>query len=350
MTREALLQKSRDCVRFGRICYTGLPRIFGQATWGKAAYAFGGKFLKRLNQEMRFDIVHAHFAIASGHVAQLVADEGGPPFVVSIHGYEVAFTAKRPGGKAVLRRVLGSARAVIANSSRTRDRILELGNVDPGLVRIIYQGGDCEAENDVPLVKIEHHSEEFQVLTVGGLERQKGQDVVLRAAARLNRGGFPVRCTFIGEGNDLPRLQRLVRELGLGGQVVFTGPVPPQRMGKYYEACNAFVLPSWNEAFGVAYVEAMHYGKPVVGLVGEGGPEDLARLGAGIVRIPRDDDAVLASIISRWIRLPAEAEEMGRRNRDLARRELTWACHARKLMKLYEEILNGKCLQDAMSV
>lgn len=325
---------------FDRICYTGLPRRVGQATWGRAAWWFGRKTLRSLHRQYQFDLVHAHFATASGRVAQLFSENGGPPFVLSIHGYELAFTVERcPGGKKLVQKVIGASRAVIVNSLRTRERVLALGGMDPDKVRLIYQGGEVDGSTAIRPYTNRSGPHELNVLTVGGLERQKGQEVVLRAVARLQRAGIPIRCTFVGDGNDRRRLCSLVRELNISDRVAFVGSISPQEIGSYYAKCDAFVLPSWNEAFGVVYVEAMHFGKPLVGCTGEGGPEDLAAAGAGIVRIAKGDDAALSSILAEWARHPELAEQIGRKNQEIARREYSWNRHAERLAGLYEEIL-----------
>jgi teichuronic acid biosynthesis glycosyltransferase TuaC len=104
-------------------------------------------------------------------------------------------------------------------------------------------------------------------------------------------------------------------------------------------ACDIFTLPSWNEGFGIVYLEAMACGKPVIGCQGEG-IEDFVEHGrTGLLAKPKDVDSLfeaLEFLISR----PHEAEAMGVQARKLVFENYTWAKNAEKIIKLYEEVIN----------
>src|SRR4029450_9745135 len=78
----------------------------------------------------------------------------------------------------------------------------------------------------------------------------------------------------IGDGPELPRLRALA-----DGRVTFTGELAPERALHELARCHVMALPSVDEAFGVAYVEALARGVPAIGVRGEGGPEEIAALG-----------------------------------------------------------------------
>ena len=67
-----------------------------------------------------------------------------------------------------------------------------------------------------------------------------------------------------GDDSELERLKSRARDLGMGDKVVFTGSVPQSRLPAYYSAADVFVLPSYTESFGLAALEAMACGTPVV--------------------------------------------------------------------------------------
>ena len=78
---------------------------------------------------------------------------------------------------------------------------------------------------------------------------------------------------IVGEGDDRDRLENLARETGVRDSVVFTGWVDEDELPAYYSSCDVFAMPSrvekrngrWTgEGFGIAYIEAAAFGKPVV--------------------------------------------------------------------------------------
>jgi teichuronic acid biosynthesis glycosyltransferase TuaC len=102
------------------------------------------------------------------------------------------------------------------------------------------------------------------------------------------------------------------------------------------------VLPSVDEAFGVAYAEALACGVPAVGCSDEGGPEEIASLGEGMLLVPPGDvDALARTIVQslsnreRWTRLSEAA-------RRTAAEHLSWERCGRATVAAYEDALSGE--------
>ena len=85
-----------------------------------------------------------------------------------------------------------------------------------------------------------------------------------------------------------------------------------------------FVLPSVDEAFGVAYVEAMAGGVPAIGCAGEAGPEEIAAQGEGLLLVPPRDPAALAAAIDRLLADDGERARLGGEARRTVERAFTW--------------------------
>jgi teichuronic acid biosynthesis glycosyltransferase TuaC len=83
-------------------------------------------------------------------------------------------------------------------------------------------------------------------------------------------------------------------------------------------------MPSVDEAFGVAYIEAMAGGVPAVGCTGEDGPEEIAAAGGGIELVPPRDARTLADKIDALLSDPERLVALGRAAHDTVRREFTW--------------------------
>lgn len=134
------------------------------------------------------------------------------------------------------------------------------------------------------------------LLTVRRLEPRMGIDRLLRALPLLGRAD--VTLVVAGTGSLAGDLPRLAAELGLGERVLFVGPVSDDsRLADWYRAADLFVLPTTAyEGFGMATVEALASGTPVVGTAIGATPELLAPLDPRLVAPTADPDALAAVI------------------------------------------------------
>lgn len=97
-------------------------------------------------------------------------------------------------------------------------------------------------------------------------EKNKGYDKILKAMQTL-QASFPnLKYLFVGkyELAEKERLEKLIEELELNGKVVFTGFVPDEELADHYNICDVYVMPSEKEGFGISFIEALYYGKPVI--------------------------------------------------------------------------------------
>jgi glycosyltransferase involved in cell wall biosynthesis len=141
----------------------------------------------------------------------------------------------------------------------------------------------------------------------------------------------------IGDGPGRRPLERLAGELGLSERVRFLGQLEHAQALAEARRCHAFVMPGVEEPFGVAFVEAMAGGLPAIGARGEGGPEEIAAAGEGMLLVPPDDHRVLAvSLAELFERGP---ERLGEAARETVRRHFTWEQCGRATVAAYEEAL-----------
>jgi phosphatidylinositol alpha-1,6-mannosyltransferase len=135
------------------------------------------------------------------------------------------------------------------------------------------------------------------LLTVGRMaadEREKGQDRVIALLPELLRLGHDAAYVVIGEGDDRPRLERLAEKMGLSDRVLFLGPVSSEVAVQAYRMADLFLMPSKQEGFGIAFLEAMACGTPALGLR-FGGSIDPLDGGLGLIV---DEDGLLEGVLS----------------------------------------------------
>jgi teichuronic acid biosynthesis glycosyltransferase TuaC len=159
---------------------------------------------------------------------------------------------------------------------------------------------------------------------------------VLHALAELG-DRLKLDYLVIGDGPGRRPLERLAAELGIAERVIFLGQLEHQRALAEARRCHAYVMPGVEEPFGVAYVEAMAAGLPAVGARGEGGPEDIAAAGEGMLLVPPDDHAALAETLARLFE--HGPEELGKAARETVERNFTWERCGRATVEAYEKAL-----------
>jgi glycosyltransferase involved in cell wall biosynthesis len=305
--------------------YISPPRGRAYARWG----AWAAPALARaLSREAPFDVVHAHNAVPAGDA--VLRAKTGLPLVTSLHGGDVLWTTSRvPGGRAAVERVLAGSRLVLANSAGVERLAREHGAHD---ARVVHLGTDLppRGESGSP-----DTAPEPLIVTVGHLVARKRHADVLEAIAALPG----VRYLVIGDGPERPGLERRAAALGVADRVEFAGQLVPQEALHRARTAWCFVMVSTEEAFGVAYIEAMAAGIPAIGCAGEPGPEEIAAAGAGIVLVPPRSPSTLAESLRRLLGDRDERLALGAAARVTVEREFTWGRCGEQTVQAYADAL-----------
>lgn len=152
------------------------------------------------------------------------------------------------------------------------------------------------------------------LLLVGRLdprEREKGHRQLIGLLPRLF-GEFPdVQLVFPGPGADQESVRDLAQRTGVGAAVFLPGHVSVFLLERLYATCYAFVMPSRQEGFGLAYLEAMNYGKPCVGCHNQGAEEVIVEGETGFLVHDPDDQQELGDTLLKLLRNPALSQSLG---------------------------------------
>jgi teichuronic acid biosynthesis glycosyltransferase TuaC len=329
MLREERTQ-FRDGLPIAYLRYVSPPRdrsYPGWGAWAAPAVAYG---LRRLRRSFPFELIHAHNAVPAGDSVRLARPS--VPLVVSVHGGDVLYTAVRSeaGAKAVARG-LGAARLVLANSHGIAELARAHGAAE---TRVVHLGADLPAASRPP-----PGERAPTLVTVGHLIARKRHADVVRALAVLGQKHPALRYAIVGEGPERVALEGLSARLGVAGRVEFHGQLAPDRAVALARRCTLFVMPSTEEAFGVAYVEAMAGGVPAIGCRGEPGPEEIAAAGDGLVLVPPGDVERLTQRIDELLGDPHRLREAGQRARATVAANFTWERCGSETVAAYEHAL-----------
>jgi glycosyltransferase involved in cell wall biosynthesis len=143
----------------------------------------------------------------------------------------------------------------------------------------------------------------LRLVGVGRLSPEKGFDLLVEAVALARSGGTEVEATIVGDGPERVRLEQLIRARGLDGIVRLAGPVPRPELGPWFADAHAAVAPSRREGLGLAALDAIAAGRPVIATRVGGLPEAVREGEDGLLVTPEDPMA-LAEALSR-LPLPA---------------------------------------------
>lgn len=310
------------------------------------------KLMDRLIKEKKPDLIHAHVAHPDGAAAAAFGEKYNLPVVITVHGQDFAHTLKRsPKSAEIVKDTLRRADRVILVSDKLKQNYgLEQWADDLDKFKVIYNGVNLEEVSGYSGVHEEDQYEEDQydenqlrspvLLTVGFLRQPKGHVYVLRALAESSLLKVYPNLVYriVGDGAERENLEEKVRELGLKNHVEFLGELPYPEAMREMAKCDIFVMPSWNEAFGVVYLEALAHGKPVIGTKGEGIAPLLEKEEVGLTVRPRNSEDIslaLETLLSH----PEQARAMGAKGRELVYDRFTWEQNARETIKVYQECL-----------
>jgi teichuronic acid biosynthesis glycosyltransferase TuaC len=325
--RSRLAQPRRttlDGIEVHYVRYVSPPRSRSYAYWGAWAALPLGRAIRRAAQAAGrdFDLIHAHNAVPAADAALRARLRA--PLVVSVHGGDVLWTVDRvPSGGAAVARAFERASLVMANSAGIAERARALGAAE---TEVVHLGTDIPAETPP-------RATAPTLVTVGHLVARKRHVDVLRALPRLPAD---IRYLIIGDGPERPALERLAAELGVSARVEFAGQLDPAAALHRARAGWLFVMPSTEEAFGVAYIEAMAAGIPAIGAATEPGPKEIAAAGAGMELVPPRDPEALAERISALLSDEDRLAALSAAARATVESHFTWERCGEQTLAAYE--------------
>jgi len=282
----------------------------------------------------RMDVIHAHVSYPAGTVALQLSRESDIPFIVTEHMGPFPFRHLVRGGDVVpeVREPLRQAARVTAVSRSLAHDIRERTGVE---AVVVPNGVDGEFFS--PLPGVPARGAGFTFLSVSSLTPAKGVDDLLAAFARLGPG-IDARLRVGGAGSHAAEFRALAERLGLGARVTWLGALGREAVRDEMRACDAFVLASRHESFGVVFAEAIACGKPVLG-TRCGGPEDIVDDANGEL-VPVGDVPALAAALERFARRERGDDAAAIRSGFEAR--FSAVTVARRFGGLYEQVSRGQ--------
>lgn len=230
------------------------------------------------------DLIHAHALLHAGSAARCISQRFGVPYVVTEHSsaFERGLVASRQRQEAAVAAHWASRLfAVSREFCSVLDQVLPdtAGRWEwmPNIVQERFLNASLDTRR----------GRQFTFLHVSMLDPNKAVGNLIDAYAAAFGQDSTTRLVIGGDGRERAELERRAKSHGLGERISFLGALSREAVLARMEECDAFVLPSRTETFGVVLVEALALGKPVIA-TRCGGPESIVGEDDGIL-VPVDD-------------------------------------------------------------
>ncbi len=304
------------------------------------------KAVRRVCRAHDIEIIIAGQVLPIGTVAWLHKLLTKTPYIICAHGMDITVPQYYLRKKRLLKRVLQNAHHLIANSNFT-SRELQSLDISSEKITVITPCPN-EYPRDAEAIKQVKENEQFTdkkiILTAGRLVERKGHDLVIAALPQVLVEHPDAHYVIVGDGPQMEVLKIAAKKYGVEESITFAGAVTNEMLAAYYERSDVFVMPSRRlangdvEGFGIVYLEANSFGKPVIGGNSGGVPEAVIDGQTGLLVDPLLPDEIAAAINS-LISDPARATQLGQAGKERVERDFQWSTRSailKNTLKLYD--------------
>lgn len=320
--------------------YIDFPRGAFMSSSGIRMYHGSRRALNQAIAELKPNLIHSHVALPDGQAGLLLCKELNLPLVVTVHGQDINATIHRSGrARHAVGTVLRGANRIIFVSQMLRDVALKVfPDIPSSRYTVISNGIDIHSIQPEEVLSLSERSQGKRILTVARLTQTKGIDTLLHAFAILLPERPNLELKVIGEGPCQHSLQGLAKTLGVSTHVQFTGALPHDAVMKKMAQCDIFCLPSWREGFGIVYLEAGLFGKPVIACRDQGISDVITDHLNGLLVQPKSTEA-LVHALKHLLDNKDMAQSYGAALKNLVRSQYSWDTVAQKTLTEYRHIL-----------
>lgn len=285
------------------------------------------------------DLLHVHYAIphaTAGFLARrMLGDQAPLRLVTTLHGTDITLLGSHPSFQRIVEFSINASDAVTVvsqflrtqtlNTFRIQRRLEVIPNfIDPGVFK-------PPRERAAAALRARLAAEgEFLLVHVSNFRPAKNAPAVVQIVAEVARH-LPVRLLLIGHGPDVDRCAHLARVLGVADRVHFLGEQAD--VARLLAVADLFLLPSRNEAFGLAALEAMACGVPVIATQIGGLPEVVEHGRTGYLFHPDDVEGMVQAVLD-LLSDPVRLESFSSAAADAARTRFA----AEAIVPLYERL------------
>jgi phosphatidylinositol alpha-1,6-mannosyltransferase len=300
--------------------------------------------LSNIVRQHQVSAIHAGRPLHEGLMARWMKIRYGIPYLCFIHGEDINVATTSRELKILTQSVLRNAYRLVANSNFTVGLLRNDWQVPEEKIALMHPGIDVSQFSHLaqdPGTRKYTAAGDVVLLTVGRLQKRKGQDAVIRCVAKLRDKHPNLRYLIAGLGDQESELRKLVADLSLESQVLFLGAVSDDELKDCYRECDIFVMSNRTvgkdcEGFGIVFLEAQAQGIPVIAGA-SGGTGDAIQDGETGLRIDCQDyenPVHLTEAIDRLVSNPQLRRTMGICGRKFVTENFDWNRISERARKL----------------
>ena len=278
------------------------------------------------------NIIHAHSLLYGGMLARRIKERYGIPYIVTEHS-------------SLFLRQLVQPKTMLAaqHAAMSASRLLAVSTPFANLLNQYFKNTNWDA---LPNIVSEHFFQasalpkdnEFTFINVAHTNKNKSQNLLIKAFAKLSREIPSAALRIVGSGPELVALQNLSITLGLNEKIEFLGALAREDVRLAMSKAHAFVLSSQHETFGVVLIEALAQGLPLIA-TRCGGPEDIINKDNGLLVPINDVDRLAEAMFSIYNNYEKYDPE---KLLELCKEEYSEKSISLKLIEIYQETLRSK--------
>ncbi|MBI3290942.1 glycosyltransferase family 4 protein [Candidatus Falkowbacteria bacterium] len=317
---------------------SGLLKVAGSVRWMSLIKDFN-----LIAKSHGVELIQAGQILPIGTLALLHKKRKKTPYIFYAHGLDITLPQNFRRKKILLKKIIAEAFAIVANSHFTKDELVKLG-AEPGKILVVHPcpnliGQEPSEYEKEEIIKNHNLTCKKIILTVGRLVERKGHDMVIKSLPKIIKALPEVVYLIVGDGPDRPRLAQLVNRLNLKNYVKFIGPVSAKNLPAYFDLADVFIMPSRQlpngdvEGFGIVFIEANLFGKPVIGGRSGGVPEAVINGKTGLLVNPHDVEDIAEKTIT-LLTNQALAAKLGLQGLERAAEEFNWQDQTEKIKEI----------------
>ncbi|SEN61653.1 glycosyltransferase [Paenibacillus sp. OV219] len=298
--------------------------------------------LKKIIKEEKIDIIHAHGPSFEGMIAYKISKKYNIPYCVTENSaWDPKFALKNKPLEMVYQKVLSNAACIISVSKIIQEEILKFGMEYKKKIKIVHPGVDINKVKENKVERPVNYKDNKVLLSVGAMEERKGHTYLIDSIESIYKDHPMLKCIIIGSfSTEGELLSSRIKEKGLSDVVELKGQLSHKEVLEYMSWCDIFVLPSWFEAFGVVYAEAMSLAKPIIGVQGEG-ISDVIDNGVNGILVPMKDAKGLSKEIVKLLSNETICNSIGESGSKTVENLLTWNYNAVSMEHIYNKCISS---------
>lgn len=303
------------------------------------------------NSCREYDLIHIneYYTLLAVAAAKL-ARKNKIPFIFSAHGSLPVIRERGNQGRKMLFNMVfsrmtfkGIYRAIALNE-KEREQFHDMG-VEDKRIEIIPNGIDVEEFKELPdgvefRKRYGIGTDEKVILYVGRIHEIKGLDTLLKAIKEITRTIKKIKLVIVGPDDGyLNPLQKMVVKLDLKSNVVITGLLAGKEKIEAYAASDIFVLPSYDDIWGIVVNEAMACRLPVIITEKVGAAGEIVKNGINGIIVKERDPAALSNTIEKLCKNSMLGIEMGNKGKDIVFSMCDWSNIVQQLEQVYKNVV-----------